>query len=542
MGSRVTGKNGKSIDTVEEVMKPLIEYALELVLVVLCIVVPLYAKDGYNGIGDAKFAVYRAILLRGFSVLLVMAGIYAAFHIREIARWRVSITDYFVLAYLVLTLVSIISGGFYDTALWGYAGWNMGFMAQFSFVLLYFFLSRFGKQYRSVLASLCTAAFGVFLLGILHRLQIDPFGFYDGLEDYQKAQFLSTLGQATWYASFLIVVLPVGIAFYLYAKSNRMQVVSGIFTWIGFCTLVTQNSDSAYFAAAGFMLVFMWDAVKKRERLLRYLSVMVMFLAAGKAMYFLMQLNPNPALKYDFVTDLVLSSAFTWVLLALCVAAYGVLFFYGKGKAYPLRQILWVRNGIYIMAGLMVVVVVLLIYLNAKGLLPEAIAGKISAASYMNWGNDWGNGRGKAWMFGAKVFMEASPVNKLFGVGPDCFSSYTAANYPEEVRLLWGGLTLTNVHNEWFNIIINAGLLGGAAYIGIFVSAFLRFVKRRGKNLLLTGIAASIISYIAYNFFCYQQVLCTPFIFMLMGIGEYFVREQGDKEIQIAVDKTGFPA
>ncbi len=145
-------------------------------------------------------------------------------------------------------------------------------------------------------------------------------------------------------------------------------------------------------------------------------------------------------------------------------------------------------------------------------------------------------------MFGAKVFMEASPVNKLFGVGPDCFSSYTAANYPEEVRLLWGGLTLTNVHNEWFNIIINAGLLGGAAYIGIFVSAFLRFVKRRGKNLLLTGIAASIISYIAYNFFCYQQVLCTPFIFMLMGIGEYFVREERDKEIQIAVDKTGFPA
>lgn len=542
MGSRMAGKNEKSIGTAEEIMKTLIEYALELVLVVLCVVVPLYAKDGYNGIGDAKFAAYRAILMRGFSVLLIMAGIYAAFQIREIAQWRISVTDYFVLAYFVLTLASIISGGFYDTALWGYAGWNMGFMAQFSFVLLYFFLSRFGKQYRSVLVALCVSSAGVFLLGILHRLQIDPIGFYDGLEDYQKAQFLSTLGQATWYASFLIVVLPIGIAFYLYAKSNRMQIVGGIFTWIGFCTLVTQNSDSAYFAAAGFMLVFLWDAVKKRERLLRYLSVVVMFLAAGKAMYFLMRLNPNPALEFDFVTNLVLSSAFTWVLLALCVAAYGALLSYGKGKVYPLRRMLWVRNGIYILTGLMIAAVVLLIYLNARGLLPEAIAGKMGEASYMKWGNDWGNGRGKAWMFGAKVFREANPVIKLFGVGPDCFSSYTAANYQEEIRLFWGGLTLTNVHNEWFNVIINAGLLGGAAYIGIFVSAFLRFAKRRGENLLLTGIAASIISYMAYNFFCYQQVLCTPFIFILMGTGEYLVREQGDKEIQIAVDKTGFPA
>ena len=45
------------------------------------------------------------------------------------------------------------------------------------------------------------------------------------------------------------------------------------------------------------------------------------------------------------------------------------------------------------------------------------------------------------------------------------------------------------------------------------------------------GIVASMVSYMAYNFFCYQQVLCTPFIFLLMGIGEYMTR-------QITVDKS----
>ena len=101
----------------------------------------------------------------------------------------------FVLAYLLLAGASVVSGGFYEDALWGAFGWNMGFLTQVSFVLLYLYLSRFGKYYRVMLWALCLAATVVFGIGILHRLMIDPVGFYDGLTNDQKAQFLSTLGQ-----------------------------------------------------------------------------------------------------------------------------------------------------------------------------------------------------------------------------------------------------------------------------------------------------------------------------------------------------------
>ena len=75
-------------------------------------------------------------------------------------------------------------------------------------------------------------------------------------------------------------------------------------------------------------------------------------------------------------------------------------------------------------------------------------------------------------------------------------------------------------------MLINGGVLGAAAYVGIYVTAAVRFLRGRGRIYLLTGIAASCVSYMCYNFFCYQQVLCTPFIFILMGIGEYILRRQ----------------
>ena len=97
----------------------------------------------------------------------------------------------------------------------------------------------------------------VFLIAVLHRMLIDPIGFYEGLNGSQMAQFLSTMGQATWYASYLVVALPVGVAIFLFAEKSLWRALGGVYTVVGFASLVTQNSDSAYFALAGFMLVFL---------------------------------------------------------------------------------------------------------------------------------------------------------------------------------------------------------------------------------------------------------------------------------------------
>lgn len=544
MSNKIGRQKKQHVNAGTEITGQIMEYILAVVIMAVCVVVPLYARDGYRQIGNAKYAAYKSIMITGFSVLLALTALYLFFWQKEKSKWSVSLTDLFVMAYLVLSGFSVISGGFYEDALWGCNGWNMGLLSQISFVLLYLFISRFGKYYRLMMYVLCGTAAVVFFIGILHRMMIDPIGFYEGLADYQKAQFLSTLGQATWYASFLAVTLPVGIAVFLYTEKRVLRVLGGVYVFLGFSTLVTQNSDSAYFALAGCMLVFFWVSVENGDYLERFLWISVLFFTAGKVMYFLLQIHPNPALEYDVMTEFILCSPGSWILLGVCLAACAALYIrrHVKGCTGRKDSMDRLRRGVLFAAAAALAGIVAVIYLNARGALPEALSEKLGKISYFNWNDDWGNGRGRIWSFAVRMYGQESLLHKLFGVGPDCFNAYVSAYHSEEAALLWGEKLLTNAHNEWLSMLINGGLFGAAAYIGIFMTAVCRFLKAasgRGgiacgadsaygtERMMLTGIAAAVVSYMAYNFFCYQQVLCTPFIFILMGIGEYITVTDG---------------
>ena len=518
------------------------EKLFAVMAVVLCIVLAFYAKDGYHRIGDAKFAAYRNIMLTGSVVLFAVAIPHMLFFLKEHGKVRVSVTDGCVLAYLILSWIAAISGGFYKDALWGYSGWNMGMMSQISFVLLYLFASRFGKYYRLIFAVLLAAACVVYGIGILHRLLIDPIGFYDELANWQKTQFLSTLGQASWYGSFLAVTLPVGMGIFLYSDKKLWTVLSGIFITIGFCTLVTQNSDSAYFGLAGALVVFVMISAKERGTMCRFMGVLTLFFASGKVMYYLMQLQPNPKFEADFVTKIMWTSPVTWGLLILSLIAAAVLFFMGlneDSRKYPSSLMARLFRFAPAAAGIVVAGVVLVIILQSRGSLPQGISDRLADISYFNWNNDWGNKRGRIWSFSLRMFAEMDIRRQLFGVGPDCFNSYLITYYGEEAVLFWGEIQLTNAHNEWLTGLINVGIIGTLAYVGIYVTAIRRFFRAHRGNSVLAGITAAIVSYICYNFFCYQQVLCTPFVFLLIGIGEYILREADKREIsQVVVDKT----
>ncbi|MCH5262409.1 MAG: O-antigen ligase family protein [Lachnospiraceae bacterium] len=518
------------------------ENLFAVLAVVLCVALTFYTKDGYHRIGDAKFAAYRNIMLTGCVVLFVVVIPYLVFFIKEHGKVRVSVTDGCVLAYLILSWIAAIFGGFYKDAWWGYSGWSMGMMSQISFVLLYLFASRFGKYYRLIFAVLLAAACVVYGIGILHRLLIDPIGFYDELTDLQKTRFLSTLGQATWYGSFLAVTLPVGMGIFLYSDKKVWGILSGVFMTIGFCTLVTQNSDSAYFGLAGAMVVFVMISAKERGMMCRFTGALTLLFASGKVMYYLMQIHPNPAFEADFVTRMMWTSPVTWGLLAICLIITAVLYFIGLDSGshkYPSSLMVRLCGYTPAAAGVVVAVLILLIVLQSRGSLPQGISDRLADIYYFNWNNDWGNGRGRIWHMAFKMFTEANLRYKLFGVGPDCFNSYLNAYYAEEAALFWVDAQLTNAHNEWMNSLINVGIIGTLAYVGIYVTAIRRFFREHRSDSLLVGITASIVSYMCYNFFCYQQVLCTPFIFLLMGVGEYILRETDKRQSsQVVVDKT----
>ena len=109
---------------------------------------------------------------------------------------------------------------------------------------------------------------------------------------------------------------------------------------------------------------------------------------------------------------------------------------------------------------------------------------------------------------------------KLFGCGPDALMWYSSEFHHAEVQAVWGSTILTNVHNEWLNMLINYGVFGAITYSSIFITCIVRTVKYWKSKPLLLAFGASVIAYMGHNFFCFQQVVCTSLIFIVIAMAE----------------------
>lgn len=533
MSNKLKVNKRKKEDYGEQIIADIIEYILAVVGITLCILVPLYLKDGYHSVGTTKYSVYQWIMVAGFSILFIMTLVWL-FVKDELKKTKPESTDYCVLAFLILSFIAAIVGGNFKECVAGYEGWSMGLLALLSFGLIYFYFSRFGKYYRAVLSCLCIVAMITFVIGILHRLMIDPIGVYglgtpDELADIYKNQFLSTLGQATWYSSFVCTVLPLGVGVFWCSKTTWIRVVSGIFSFTGFCTMITQNSDSAYAALAGFLAVFLWFSLESADRMERFAEILLLFAASTRFMNFAFWIHPNPILDLDAFSNFCVFNSGMWLVLLAATLFWLIMFVCAKKEIYHQKAAHIIRNVIFICIGLAIVCVGAILIMSAKGVLPEKLASMTSKIPYLTWSDNWGNGRGRTWAFSIQMFADMDIFHKIFGVGPDGYAPYAYNLYKDQLAQMWGERILTNAHNEWMNAVINYGLLGAAAYIGIFVTSIRNFAREQLKNPVIVGFIACIVSYMCHNFFCYQQVCCTPFLFLIIGAGMYLIKEVRDE-------------
>ncbi|MDE5934128.1 MAG: hypothetical protein K2H40_16825, partial [Lachnospiraceae bacterium] len=180
-------------------------------------VYPFYFRNKYYDIGNAKWQFFF-FLTAGMGAVL-----FGLLLFRIIEEWnpnefksaikgiRLSVIDRFVLVYAATVLLSVLFSPYKEQIIWGYDGWYMGFASQMCFVLIYFCVSRYWRWDLPTVICCLAAAFLVFLLAVLMRFGIDPLAMYKGLEEQYRIIFLSTIGQATWYSSYMVVLLPLGL-------------------------------------------------------------------------------------------------------------------------------------------------------------------------------------------------------------------------------------------------------------------------------------------------------------------------------------------
>lgn len=508
---------------------------ISLYLFVMLGFFPLYYRYQYANMGDEKYKIFLYVS----SVCVVVSFLLCAWRGVLSARTVVGLKtnkrmdikkyigshplDTVVILYFGTTIISFLLSDFKDIAWKGADGWFMGLLSQILFVAVYFLIAKTWSYRPWVLRLLGISSVLVFIIAIFHRFDVDILPIYGNLKAKYKVLFLSTMGQSSWYSSFLCTVFPIGLFIFFYERDKKKRILAGIYSAIAMMSLVTQNTDSAFLSLFVIMMVLFYLSFDGRMK--EFLEVILLILASFCFVGICQRIFAIRMIPLDSLSLFMSQSALMWILLVAVAGIY--CWMYGKVVSRIPRTIFWM---VFVLIAAAVLLVLLFIVLNTTGVLQSAL-GYQSTNNYLLFDNQWGNGRGFAWKFAVATFGEMPFLQKLFGVGPDCFSAYTASvpEYLGQMKAFWGDLVLTNAHNEYLTKLYNIGIVGLLAYVIMLVTGVRTFLKNRDINSFLPAFALCIVSYMAHNIFCYEQVCCTPFFYILLGIGSNLIHNQEKK-------------
>lgn len=511
------------------------QIVLWLYFVLLTVIYPYYAPGGYLRIGEMKYLFFRNVTLLMAAVMFVIIvcvliprpGLVAGYY------HRMSVTDWFAYGYFVTVMLSYLCSAYKKEAFWGAEGWYMGTVMQMLFVLLYFFFSRYFVCDGKWPAVWMTGSVGVFILGILNRYSIYPFAM-----EGQTPVFISTLGNINWFCGYWSVTAPVGITLYWCSEKRWCRLLAGFYSLVAMLAGVVQGSESAYLVFGAVCAVFLLFSIHSVERLYRWMGLCMIWMAGcqlGRLMRYLpgLRMNYGSAINggSPSVMERLTDSNVTLWILCVILSGYVILRLWNRKKdTAALREI----GKVCAVAVTVFPVLVAVWVLYASDLLYQ---GTDTDASVQDSGRtvvfneDWGNGRGVAWNCSIEAYKRLDPLHKIVGVGPDCFANYIYDEPALSARLVeeFGQERLTNAHNEGLSMLINLGFLGFMCYVGLVGSLLLRCCRRAQGQQILYVCAVSILAYTVHNVVSFQQVLNTPYLFILLGIGEGLLRKSKEK-------------
>ena len=522
---------GKNVDWRQLIKKPayILIYAY---LILVFVIYPFYLRNGYMDIDESKYIFLSTV--SKWMIMAIAVGIVIEVLANTENKYAFSIptvTDCFFLAYLLITVISVVLSIDRSAAISGYTGWYMGGFLIIMLGIMYLFISRFSVLGDGILTLIMVASTFVFILGILNRFSVWPFP----IEGSYATEFLSTIGNIGWYCGYISVTAPLGIALYILktemSKTERILYI--IYLFIVFMTSLTQGADSIFIVLGLMFFLGLKYAGDSSEGLYRWFETVIVFCLAGQISNIIRHVNLR-IFTYNSTNmcDIFNDKLTTLFILIPVVCVYVVL----KLRRYvPSDKFKRFINRVMIIIPAIIALIVLMAIINTCFIgktYDSELTGKETelfqklALKFLYLNEDWGSGRGKAISVGIRIFENQDIFHKLFGVGPDCMGTYIdgAPELAKELEYYFEGDVLTNAHCEPVTSLVNIGILGTVAFYGLLVSFICRCFHSDDKRCL--AIAMCIICYIGYNLLNYANILNYPFMILLIAIGENYMKNR----------------
>ncbi|WP_026517765.1 O-antigen ligase family protein [Butyrivibrio sp. MC2021] len=487
------------------------KFLTAIYIVVMCVFLPIYMKDGYHKLGEAKGLAFLWISGIALGACVLGIGIYLLRLKKagkQIDKERLIVTarkGAFLLAFFGLSIISLAFAVDRKVAFFGLDGWRTGFLtwgfaAALAFIIAFWGIGS-GKFSKWVAAISLLVPFLMFILGIINRFGIYPFAI-----NGRNNSYLATIGNINWFTGFLSVFVPLGAGLcYREKRFSKGFFLCAIYELVGLAALFLQGSESALLVVGACFGLLAFNGLRDRESFKNFLCQLFILGIAMESAGLLYIILKSSYTYEDSILILTCARHVGLILAAAAISLYRLSCLLGEIKASFKKEIYrYLLIGVAITAG-----VVVLLYVKNS------------------FSDDFGNGRGVIWRISAMVFSGESFFQKLFGVGPDCYFAFIKTD-KEIARVVYDafdGARLTNAHSELFTILIQNGILGAAAYLGMIFSSLWNLMKiAEGMNSeedtrLAMVFALPIGAYFLNSLVSFPQTVSTPYFFICIGMG-----------------------
>lgn len=416
--------------------------------------------------------------------------------------------DFWVSFFLLANIFSLFQADNVSHALSGENGRRLGLWTIITFCVLFMLISMRAKLYMWYYVVLAIVTIYAHWFGLSQHMGVDVKGYRTGIK--KSHLFMSTFGNINVYASFICMSLPIFVCIFIFAEKLFYKALAAFVIVISSMAIMACNSDSAYLGLICTMLLI-WFFAFKNDRLLPYFFTVVLLALGNFIMVFIhdymldtYKMCGGIAMKMDNMKLAVILFIAALVLFGIACAVEARL---GKRIA-ALNK----KKSILIMLAAMAVMAVIIFVLGVR-----------SGSDLFVFDDYWGNYRGFIWRISGEIFENAPLTNKIFGYGNESVRALTTSGYYYEMVNLTGTV-YDNCHNVILQYLLTTGILGAAAYLGMFISSMVFMLKKAEGDVIVYLSAAACLGYFVQALIAVNQPITTPFFVVFMATGVGYVR------------------
>lgn len=502
----------------------------DLYVLLLFTLFPLYLSNFYTAARRDKFWVFVILtVLVGVAVGAVAFTTYLSrnnTYNKKLNTYydpiKFNVTDYAFAAFVLVSVVSTFTSGNITHCFMGLSGTksngrNMGLLMILLMFVCYAVISRyfFSKKfvYYGIFLGITVVSF-VAIANYYYWDILNIFSHYKSNANVQQ-NFTSTIGNKNYLSALICVALPFSVGMAISSKDLIMRIVAYVSTGIQFMGLLVATSDGGFlgcFAALAAILVISSRELKKFMRFCLCLAIMMF---SSKILYVLELTTKKGSKGYTSFSDFFVNSNVVFVIGAVALIAFTVLYFLSKNKpGFAMPEIVFyvflgvVCLAVLVFAGLLVYYTFIDTESSLKGM-----------KKFFRFNEMWGTHRGYFWIKSFEVFGDMTFAEKLIGAGPETFY-FKFIPYFSEMNKLFAESSTNSAHNVYVNYLITHGILGVSAYITLIGSAIFNAFKRSKDNPLSFVCAGVILAYAVQDIVNIANPVNTPWLIVFIALSE----------------------